>query len=74
MELIAYKLVYSPEALEDIKYFKKLGDASVIRKINRLLDELEQHPDSGSGQVEALRYDLTGFWCRRIKNIVCYTK
>ena len=66
MEVTAYQLVYSPESLEDIKFFKKLGDASIIRKINRLLDELEQHPASGSGQVEALRYDLTGFWSRRI--------
>lgn len=66
MELAAYQLKYSPDSLKDIKYFKKLGDASIIRKINRPLDELEQHPDIGSGQVEALRYDLTGFWSLRI--------
>lgn len=63
---IKYELRYSPQALEDAKYFKHLGDTKTIKKINRLLDELETHPKTGTGQVEALRFDLTGFWSRRI--------
>ena len=61
-----YELRYSEKAFEDIAYFKKLGDTAIIRKINRLLDELEQHPAIGTGQVEALKHNLAGYWCRRI--------
>jgi len=63
---VSYSLSYSPKALEDIAFFKRLGDVAIIRKINKLLDELEQHPTTGTGQVEALRFDLAGFWSRRI--------
>ncbi|MBR1877891.1 MAG: Txe/YoeB family addiction module toxin [Paludibacteraceae bacterium] len=66
MELTKYELRLSDEALEHIGYFKKLGDAAIKRKIDRLLQELEEHPANGSGQPEQLRYELTGFWSRRI--------
>lgn len=63
-----YRLKFSSEALDNIAYFKKLGDKSIQKKIDRLLQELEEHPQIGSGQVEQLRYDLTGFWSRRINS------
>ena len=63
-----YRLKFSSEALDNIAYFKKLGDKSIQKKIDRLLKELEEHPQTGSGQVEQLRYDLTGFWSRRINS------
>ena len=61
-----YNIAYSPKAIEDIAYFKNLGDASIKKKIDRLIKELESHPKTGTGKVEALRFDLTGFWSRRI--------
>jgi toxin YoeB len=36
------------------------------KKIQKILSELEEHPYTGEGQPEALKYDLTGFWSRRI--------
>ena len=63
-----YRLKFSSEALDNIAYFKKLGDKSIQKKIDRLLQELEEHPQIGSGQVEQLRYELTGFWSRRINS------
>ena len=63
-----YRLKFSSEALDNIAYFKKLGDKSIQKKIDRLLQELEEHPQTGSGQIEQLRYDLTGFWSRRINS------
>lgn len=35
-------------------------------KIEKLLLELNEHPTTGTGQVEALRGNLTGYWSRRI--------
>lgn len=63
-----YRLKFSSEALDNIAYFKKLGDKSIQKKIDRLLQEQEEHPQTGSGQIEQLRYDLTGFWSRRINS------
>ena len=61
-----YLIVFSEQALQHIQQFKKRNDAAIQRKISRLLQELREHPFEGSGQVEALKYDLTGFWSRRI--------
>lgn len=43
MEVI-YALDFSPKALKDVQFYKKLGDKGIIRKIDKLLAELEQHP------------------------------
>lgn len=66
MEMNAYLIVFSEQAEQHIQYFKKLNDAAIQRKISRLLQELKEHPFDGSGQVEALKYDLAGMWSRRI--------
>lgn len=68
MGLKMYQLKYSDEAIENIGYFKKLGNKAIQNKIDRLLQELEEHPKTGSGQVEQLKYDLAGFWSRRINS------
>jgi toxin YoeB len=31
-----------------------------------LLNELTEHPFEGTGKPEALKYNLTGYWSRRI--------
>ncbi len=67
MEVI-YALDFSPKALKDVQYFKKLGDKVLMRKIDQLLAELEQHPFTGIGKPELLRYELSGFISRRINN------
>lgn len=63
-----YTLTFSRQALEDIQYFKRLGNAALLKKIDKLLAELECHPTTGTGQVEALRFNLTGYWSRRINS------
>ena len=66
MEMIPFDVKFLPEALEDVRFFKRLNDASIQRKISKLLSELKEHPYEGTGQVEALKYDLAGKWSRRI--------
>ena len=65
MEVI-YALDFSQTAMKDIEYFKRLGDRSIIRKIDSLLKDLEQHPFTGIGRPEVLRFELSGFMSRRI--------
>lgn len=63
---MSYSLVFSENALQDIEKHKKVGDQSVLKKIQRLLNELREHPFSGTGKPEKLSYDLAGLYSRRI--------
>ena len=61
-----YALVFSEMALDDIEKHKKSGDKLVLRKIEKLLKELTEHPTTGTGQPEILKHDLAGLYSRRI--------
>ena len=61
-----YTLVFSSTALNDLEYFKKSGNKKVLLKIARILDELTVHPDKGTGKPEKLKFELSGYWSRRI--------
>ena len=37
-----------------------------IKKILKILNELKEHPYTGTGNPEELKYELSGFWSRRI--------
>jgi toxin YoeB len=63
---MSYTLRFSKSALEDIERHKKSGDKATIKKIEKLLNELIEHPTTGTGQPEKLKYDLVGLYSRRI--------
>ncbi len=59
------KLIWSAQAWEDYLYWQNT-DKSTIKKINELIREIKRTPFSGKGKPEPLKYDLAGFWSRRI--------
>jgi len=63
---MSYILEFSETALSDIEKHKKSGDKAVLRKIEKLLNELMEHPTTGTGQPEMLKHNLTGLFSRRI--------
>ena len=63
---MSYSLEFSKIAIEDIKNHKKSGDKVILKKIEKLLNELMEHPTSGAGQPEMLKHDLQGLYSRRI--------
>ena len=63
---MSYNLDFTDLALSDIEKHKKSGDKVVLRKIEKLLTELQEHPKTGTGQPEILKYDLQGVYSRRI--------
>jgi toxin YoeB len=63
---MSYELDFSKKALEDIDKHKKSGDKSTLKKIQKLLNELMEHPTTGTGQPELLKHDLQGLYSRRI--------
>ena len=58
----------SPTAQEDLQYFKSTGQISIINKIKKIIIELQEHPYSGTGKPERLKYDLSGMCSRRINS------
>jgi len=65
---MTYVLRITPEAVNDIKRHKKSGDKKLLQKIEILLEELREHPETGTGRPEKLKHDLEGFYSRRINN------
>lgn len=61
-----YTLVLSPKAEKQLTEWRKSGQKKDIAKIFSLMQELEEHPTTGTGQVEQLKGDLSGYWSRRI--------
>lgn len=62
-----YELVFSEQAAEDLRYFKRY-DSRCYKKALSLLRELMEHPHTGTGKPERLRYELAGSWSRRINS------
>lgn len=63
---MSYILQFSRTSLEDIERHRKTGDSTTIKKIEKLLNELKEHPATGTGQPEKLKHDLSGLYSRRI--------
>ena len=62
---MSYEIQFTDDALDDIQALKMAGK---LNKIAKLLDEIEEHPYTGSGQIELLKYELSGLVSRRIND------
>ena len=54
------------EAKKDLEYWKKSGNAKILKRIRELLESIQETSIKGIGKPEALRFDLAGKWSRRI--------
>lgn len=52
-------------AWEDFEYWIET-DRDIVDKIKELLKDIKKSPFQGKGKPEPLKYDLKGFWSRRI--------
>jgi len=59
------RLIFSDKAWEDYLYWQRI-DKQMIKKINQLIKDIKRDPFNGIGKPEPLKYDLGGFWSRRI--------
>ncbi|NJM80576.1 MAG: Txe/YoeB family addiction module toxin [Flavobacterium sp.] len=53
-------------AEKHIKQHIKSGNKKNINTIEKILVELSENPFKGTGNPEPLKYELSGFWSRRI--------
>jgi toxin YoeB len=63
---MSFHLDFSEQSKKDIAYHKKSGNKAVLKKLLSLLQELSETPYEGTGKPEALKYNLSGIWSRRI--------
>jgi toxin YoeB len=59
------RFVFTPNGWEDYTFWQST-DRSMLKRINRLLDDVARDPFSGIGKPEQLRHALSGAWSRRI--------
>jgi len=61
-----YSVKFSPKAEIGIKKFEKAGNKTALKKINTLVNELYEHPRTGTGHPEQLKGYVEERWSRRI--------
>ena len=60
------EVIYTPQAVEDLNYWKKSGNKAIQKKIQQLIVAIIENPFEGIGKPEPLKYELSGSWSRRI--------
>ncbi len=56
---------FTPNGWEDIEYWIS-NDRDTLTKIKDIIKSIRQDPFKGLGKPEPLKYDLKGYWSRRI--------
>jgi toxin YoeB len=56
---------FTPNGWEDIEHWIS-NDPDTLTKIKDLIKSIRQDPFRGLGKPEPLKYDLKGYWSRRI--------
>jgi toxin YoeB len=58
-------LSFADDAWDDYLYWQQ-QDKKILKKINRLIKEIQRDPFEGIGEPEPLKYNWSGYWSRRI--------
>lgn len=62
---LVMKIEFTKNALQDYNYWIN-NDSEVATKIKTLLNAISQDPFKGIGNPEPLKFELKGYWSRRI--------
>ena len=60
-----YVIEFTQQAQQDVLALQK-HYPQLIKKLAKLLDELREHPRTGTGQVEQLKFFTQVTWSRRL--------
>ena len=60
------EVIFTPDALADLDFWKRSGNKIIQAKISSLLDSIKITPFEGIGKPEPLKNELAGKWSRRI--------
>ena len=59
------KITFHPNGWDDYLNWQQ-NDKKVLKKTNNVIKEIMRNPFEGTGKPESLKFDLSGFWSRRI--------
>ena len=59
------RVVFTPHGWAEHTHWQTT-DRSILKRINRLIDDARRDPFTGIGKPEQLRHALSGTWSRRI--------
>jgi len=59
------KICFLPEAWQDYLFWEQ-NSRKQLKRINTLIKDIKTSPYKGLGKPEPLRFDLKGYWSRRI--------
>ena len=62
------EIIFLGQAEKDREYWKKSGNKAIMNKITALIKDIAEHPYTGIGKPEPLKYELAGYWSRRINS------
>ena len=62
------EIIFLGQAEKDREYWKKSGNKAIMNKITALLKAIAEHPYTDIGKQEPLKYELSGYWSRRINS------
>ena len=62
------EIIFLGQAEKEREYWKKSGNKAIMNKITSLLKDIAEHPYTGIGKPEPLKYELAGYWSRRINS------
>jgi toxin YoeB len=61
-----FEVILSDRAKKDLLAIERSGDKASIKKVEAIIAELYIHPETGIGKPERLKFELAGYWSRRI--------
>jgi len=61
------KLMWTRSARAEYLFWQK-NDKKILNRINDLIKNIQLAPFTGIGKPEPLRFQLSGYWSRRINN------
>ena len=62
------EIVLLPDADNDLNFWKKTGNKSILKKIAQFIVAIKDNPFDGIGKPEPLKYSLRNCWSRRINH------
>ncbi len=64
------KLIFSENGWEEYLYWQN-GDKKILKRISKLIRDIQRMPSEGIGKPEPLKHGLSGYWYRRINDEHC---
>ncbi len=58
-------ILFTQEAWKDFEWFLD-KDKRIVQRIRKLIKDIIRHPEEGIGKPEKLKFQLSGYWSRRI--------